>query len=253
MIGVSVETPPGYERVASGGALAVVRQAEADDVRQMLGAGTLHALAARDARRREYSGRRPVYGIDLPRSGTSVVVRHATHGGMLAPITRDLFVAPGRAPEELRTAATLRDAGVPTPAVVGFALYPARGPLVTIDVMVEEIAPAQDLADAFGGEGSDRGALIELSAQLIAALARAGARHEDLNLKNILIAFDGATARPAVVDVDRVVLGVPRLVALDANLARFSRSARKLRARRGLPVSEAELETLARRARELVA
>ncbi|HEX2717677.1 MAG TPA: lipopolysaccharide kinase InaA family protein, partial [Gemmatimonadaceae bacterium] len=128
-----------------------------------------------------------------------------------------------------------------------------RGPLVTIDVMVEEIAPAQDLADALGGEGSDRGALIELAAQLIAALARAGARHEDLNLKNILIAFDGATARPAVVDVDRVVLGVPRLVALDANVARFSRSARKLRARRGLPVSEAELETLARRARELVA
>lgn len=253
MIGVSLETPPGYERVAAGGAVALVRQAEAGDVRRMLDAGTLHSVASRDVRRREYAGRRPVYGIDLPSSGTSVIVRHATHGGLLAPITRDLFVAPGRAPGELRTAAALRAAGVPTPAVVGFALYPARGRLVTIDVVVEEIAPAQDLAEAFAGDGSDHAALIELAAQLIAALARAGARHEDLNLKNVLVAFDGAAARPAVVDVDRVVLGVPRMAALDANVARFSRSARKLRARRGLPVSDAELEALARRARELAA
>ena len=253
MIGVRLATPPGYERLVTGGVLAIVRQAEVDDVRQLLAGGTLHDVASHYVHRREYSGRRPVYGIDLPRSGTPVVVRHAAHGGLLAPLTRDLFLAPGRAPEELRTAAALRDLGVPTPAVVGFALYPARGRLVTIDVMVEEIAPAQDLAAAFATEGSDRPALIELTAELIATLARAGARHEDLNLKNVLVGFDGAVARLTVVDVDRVVLGVPRRAALDANLARFARSARKLRARRGVPVGEPELAMLARRARELAA
>jgi 3-deoxy-D-manno-octulosonic acid kinase len=48
-----------------------------------------------------------------------VVVRHAWHGGLLAPLTRDLFAPPTRAPHELRVALRLADAGVPTPEVVG--------------------------------------------------------------------------------------------------------------------------------------
>ncbi len=253
MIGAPVEAPSGYQRIAAGSAVAVVREREANDVRTLLAAGTLHEAAARDPRRREYSGRRPVYGINLPLCRTAVIVRHATHGGLLASMTRDWFVAPGRAPAELHAAATLRARGVETPAVVGFALYPVRGPLVTIDVLVEEVAPAQDLAEALGSDGSDRAALIELAAGLVSALARAGARHEDLNLKNVLIAFDGSVARPVVIDVDRVVLGVDRSAALEANLARLTRSALKWRARRGLAVTDRELATLTRRARELAA
>ena len=251
-------TPAGFVRVGVAPREAIVRAREANDVRAILTAGTLHDWASRVYGANLYTGRAPAYGVALPGSGTRVVVRHARHGGLLAPITGDLFAGSGRAPHELSISARLAAAGVPTPAFVGYAVYPAGFALSRIDVLVEEVPSARDLANVVRDVGVTP-ALVEATARLLAALARAGARHEDLNLKNVLISRpvlpDGEPGEPTAwaIDVDRVSFGHPRVRTMEANVARLARSARKWRRGRELPIDEEHLATLARRARELAA
>ena len=115
--------PPGYLHVSAFRRRAVVRAREADDVRGVLAQGTtLHDWAAGLPERREYVGREFAYGVELPRSRTAVVVRHARHGGALQAVTRDLWLGAGRAAHELATSVRLRAAGVLTPHVVGYAV-----------------------------------------------------------------------------------------------------------------------------------
>lgn len=250
--------PPGFVRVGVAPRVGVVREREANDVRAILTANTLHDWASRVYGAHLYTGRAPAYGVALPGSGTRVVVRHARHGGMLAPVTRDLFAGAGRAPHELAMSAQLAAARVPTPAFVGYAVYPAGFGLSRIDVLVEEVAGARDLANMVRDVGMTP-ELIAATARLLAALARAGARHEDLNLKNVLISRpmlpdgDPSPLTAYAIDVDRVSFGHPRVRTMEANVARLARSARKWRRGRELPIGEEELATLARQARELAA
>jgi hypothetical protein len=251
-------TPAGFVRVGVAPREAIVREREANDVRAVLTASTLHDWASRVHGANLYTGRAPAYGVALPSSGTRVVVRHARHGGLFAPLTGDLFAGRGRAPHELAVSARLLAASVPTPAFVGYAVYPAGFGLSRIDVLVEEVPGARDLANVVR-DGGMTPALVEATARLLAALARAGARHEDLNLKNILISRrtmpDGESGEPAAyaIDVDRVSFGHPRVRTMEANVARLARSARKWRRGRDLPIDDEQLATLARRARELAA
>ena len=251
-------TPAGYVRVGVAPREAVVRDREANDVRAILTASTLHDWASRVYGANLYTGRAPAFGVALPGSGTRVVVRHVRQGGLLAPVTGDWFTGAGRAPHELDMSLRLAGARVPTPAFVGYAVYPAGFGLSRIDVLVEEIPAARDLANVVRDGGVTPG-IIEATAQLLAALARAGARHDDLNLKNVLISRpalpNGAEAalRAYAIDVDRVSLGHPRVRAMEANIARLARSARKWRRGRELPFDEGHLAALARRARELAA
>ena len=242
--------PPGYLHVSIARRRAVVRAREAADVRDILTWRTLHDWAAHVPDRREYVGREFAYGVSLPSSGTRVVVRHARHGGMLQGITQDLWRGAGRAPYELVASSKLDAAGVPTPRFVAYAVYPAGLGLSRVDVAVEEIADARDLAAVVADTAGFDDSLLEPVAQLLAALARAGARHEDLNLKNVLVTTAPTTLAWAI-DVDRVTFGVPRVRALEANIARLGRSARKWRRGRALPFEDHRLAALARRAREL--
>ena len=81
-------------------------------------------------------------------------------------------------------------------------------------------------------------------ARLLGALARAGAWHADLNLKNIYIAGDGADLTAYLLDVDRVTFpGGDEIAA--RNFRRLARSARKWRVRWGLDFDEDSLARLA--------
>jgi hypothetical protein len=171
---------------------------------------TLHAWAARAPDARALRGRGISYATQL--SGQRVVVRHSRHGGLLAPVTQDLFLAPTRAPHELDVAIRLRSAGVPTPEVVAYATYAVFPGLRRADVVTREIA-GHLLVSPEGAEG------------LLRALSHAGAVHPDLNMRNVLV--DGTIAY--VLDVDRVYFlrpGDGRVTEL--NRARLMRSARKL-------------------------
>lgn len=197
----------------------------ADATRGILGSGTLYEYAAQHADRREFAGRGATYSVPL--GDARAVVRHARHGGALARLTGDLFLAPTRAPYELSVALQLRSAGVRTPEVLAYATYRAAPLLRRADVVTREVADAVDLATLLAGaRGSE--AWVAATA-LVHDLARVGAYHADLTVKNVLLTpAAGGGLEALVLDVDRVVWRRPGDPAVArANIRRLDRSARK--------------------------
>jgi 3-deoxy-D-manno-octulosonic acid kinase len=240
--------PQNYVQVeAPRGVTVVAHHRLADGVRQALASGTLYAWAAAHPERRQLQGRLPVYAAPLSAEGPRVVVRHVTHGGMLAPLLRDLFIAPTRAPLELATSLLLARAGVPTPPIAAFATYRVAPLVRRADVMSIEL-PGLDLGVSLqeaNGE-ADRQRLIAPVAALLGSLTQAGAWHPDLNVKNILLVPDDAgQLHPAVIDVDRVRFVPPSDPNLrEANFQRLARSVRTWRERHGAGFSDVELDAV---------
>lgn len=225
-----VRVPPGYTRLQVLDADAVALDAAVPGVREALGSGTLYAFAAAHAERQEMMGRRAAYAVPLPGGGPRVVVRRSQHGGILASVTRDLFLPPTRAPYELLVSLLLARAGVATPPVVAYAVYPA-GPLFRRADVATALVPGEDLSAVLGRQPNESGATSWLPpvAELLKALARAGAWHPDLNLRNILLSTDDAgMTRAYVLDVDRINFHPPEDPNVrSANFQRLERSLRK--------------------------
>jgi 3-deoxy-D-manno-octulosonic acid kinase len=208
---------------------------------------SLYAYARAHAAARAMTGRGPAYAVPLPDDSACIVVRHNPHGGLLAPVTRDLFRWPSRAPLELETSRRLGEAGVPTPEIAGYALYRAPAGLCRADVATIEVAASRDLSAEITLPNADRRArALVATARLLQSLAAAGARHHDLNVKNVLLHDRGdGTLDALVLDVDRIVFSSDAAAVRDGNLARLLRSARKWRERYGAPITESELAELA--------
>ena len=244
--------PDGYVRLDVGRAEVVARDALADAVREALHDGTLYDYAARHPRARQFTGRGIAYAVPLPDLATNVVVRRSRHGGLFAPVTGDRFLAPTRAPRELRNAVRLAEHGVRTPEIVAYATYPAGPLLRRSDVATREVMRGRDLAVALLNPPADgaKRALLGAVAELVAALGRCGARHPDLNLKNVLLApSDTGRIAAWVLDVDRVVFGRPGDAAVTrANVALLTSSARKWRELYGAAIDDDELSRLAEEA-----
>jgi 3-deoxy-D-manno-octulosonic acid kinase len=238
------ELPSGYRESVTRGVRLVARE----DMHETFGASlrdsTLHAWAAAQPGARALQGRGVAWAVRV--GVTSVVVRHSRHGGLLAPITGDVFVSPSRAPRELAVASQLAAAGVPTPAVLAFATYVAAGPLCRADVVTAyvdgvDLPAAWQSADAAG-----RDAILAAVAELVARMRVAGAVHEDFNVKNVLVTGAGAAREAVLLDVDRVVFVPPgHPGGTRRNLARLQRSVAKWRERHGLDVDAAAWERLA--------
>ncbi|HET9455493.1 MAG TPA: lipopolysaccharide kinase InaA family protein [Gemmatimonadaceae bacterium] len=243
--------PPGYERLLQAHAVAVARSDVIPALRQALtgfdgSRSTLHDCAARTHGARALRGRGTAWTMTL--GERRVVVRHNLHGGMFAAITGDRFLAPTRAPRELEVSLALLARGVRTPEVLAYVLYPPGAVIQRADVATAEITSGRDLADVLRNDGAHaRESALAATADLVASLSRAGARHHDLNAKNVLIARDGAW----VLDVDRVALGQSPADALEGNMARLARSLRKWRQRFGVEISDAEIGLVDARARAL--
>jgi 3-deoxy-D-manno-octulosonic acid kinase len=231
--------PPGYESFLVGRARVVARQPLAGAIRSAMASSTLHEFASRQPGASALAGRGTAWAAALP-NGVQVVVRHTRHGGTLAALTGDVFLAPTRAPRELATALRLADAGVPTPEVVAYAVYPVVGPLARADVATRALR-GTDFPDAWRAtaDGTARQALLAALAALLRSLRAAGALHPDLNLKNVFITPDAAGPTASVLDVDRVEFGTAGSAQIGAeNLARLMRSARKWRKRWNLDIDE---------------
>jgi tRNA A-37 threonylcarbamoyl transferase component Bud32 len=246
--------PAGYERLLLGHAIAVARSDLALNIRQSLVSAdgtkyTLHEYASNHAASRPLKGRGTAYAVPLPQTTVRVVVRHNRHGGLLASLTGDRFFSPTRAPYELETSLQLQRLGVPTPDIVAYALYPPGGVLQRSDVCTREIPGSRDLADILRhDDGAARTNALAATARLVGALARAGARHHDLNAKNVLLTADNVY----VLDVDRVTLGGQLSQVLDGNLARLARSLKKWREKFGAHVTESDIAMLDAEARRAV-
>ena len=243
----SAPLPAGYVRVASGRCTAVVRAEYRADAEVMVAEGTLYEAAARDLAARRYVGRGVAYAIALPVSGTRVVVRHNRHGGVLAPLTRDFFLPPTRAPYELAVSLRLAALGVRTPEVLMYGVQRLPLGLRRSDVVTREIAGGRDLATYMLPQvtQAEREEAWAAARELVAALNAAGARHHDLNVKNILLAPTDGRLAAWVLDVDRVDFGAPGSVAVrQGNATRLLRSARKWRDLHGAVFDEGAMAPL---------
>jgi hypothetical protein len=242
-----VAPPNGFVRVAVGRCVAVARAEHEADARAMLADGTLFEAAARDLGARRLDGRGVAYAIALPVSGTRAVVRHNRHGGLLAPLTRDLFLAPTRAPHELAVSLRLAELGVRTPAVLMYGVQRVGVLLRRADLVTREVIGGRDLASYLMPTvpEAERQAAWHATRALVRALNAAGARHHDLNVKNVLLAPGPRGVEAWVLDVDRVAFGQRNAASVRVgNAARLLRSARKWRDERGAVLDERELAAL---------
>ncbi|MCC7195500.1 MAG: hypothetical protein IT356_08105 [Gemmatimonadaceae bacterium] len=238
--------PDGYRASARGGTLLVARDDAHDALAGALCSGTLHAWASHQPDACAFEGRTVAWATRLPSAG-GIVVRHSRHGGLLRGITRDLFLAPSRAPRELRVALRLRAALVRTPDVIGYATYSAPGPFCRADVVTAQIAGA-DLPAAWVAAAKDRSARLGIAratGALLSSMHSAGVVHPDLNAKNILVARSGDEAEAWLLDVDRVRFVRPGdRRAADMNLARLDRSLGKLRRMGAIDIDAESWEAL---------
>jgi len=242
-----VVAPDGYERSTIGDAVVVARVAALAGFRTaLLAAPTLHDWAASVPGAEPFQGRTTAWGVRLPGGAIDVVVRHGRRGGFLANVRGDRFVWPGRAPWELETSIRLQDAGVRTPDVVGFAIYPAGPGFCRSDVVTRRLPVGAEFPVAWArADERARDEILVAVGTLLRDLRSAGARHADLNAKNVYLARDAGRWHAWVLDVDRVRFGLRDDADIgEQNLARLDRSVRKLRGRSGLTVADASLERL---------
>lgn len=247
MMGPTPGAPPGYVRFGVGTSVVVCSNHVASATREALRAGTLFRYAESHPQARALVGRGVAYAVPLPGAIEQVVVRHNRHGGAFARLTGDLFRMPTRAPLELEMSERLRNVGVQTPAILGYALYPASAGLGRSDVMTREVSDSFDFSVAIlSDDPSLRARAVHATAALVASLSQASARHHDLNVKNVLLRHaNGDTLDAFVLDVDRVEFVANPDEAREANLARLLRSAHKWRNDQGARVTEEELADLA--------
>lgn len=171
------------------------------------------------------------------------MLRHYRHGGLLAPLTRDLFVgATPRPVSELEASEALRRRGVRTPEVVAL-FFKYAGPLMyRADLVTREVSGGQDLAAwlALARPARVRRTVLAAVGETLAGLHVAGLHHPDLNLKNLLVRETGARPEVFVLDLDRAWVGEP--LAEDAAMAQLKRLERSLRklSRAGALASERE-------------
>jgi hypothetical protein len=240
-------TPAGYVRVAAGRCVVVAREKLVGDANALLAEGTLYEAAARNLGARTLVGRGVSYAISLPVSGARVVVRRNRHGGLFAPLTRDLFLPPTRAPYELDVALRLIKLGVRTPPVLMYLVERRHGIFRRAEVVTGEVINGRDLS-TYMQPTDDEGArerAWSATRALVRALNAAGARHHDLNVKNILIVPGSVGLEAWVLDVDRVVFGkADDPLVREGNAARLLRSARKWRDERGAVFDEREVAAL---------
>ena len=240
--------PRGYRESTHRGTRLVAREDAHDVLRGILDTSTLHDWAGRQPDAKAMRGRGTTWATALP-SGLRVAVRHSMRGGLMARLSRDLFLGGTRAPRELANALRLAEAGVRTPAVIGYAEYPAAGLLCRADV-VTEFVEGVDLVTAlrdYTGHAERHEIRVAVS-HLLGALWDIGAVHPDLNARNILVVQPFTERLAYVLDVDRVKFGRRedhRIPGGMRNSMRLQESLRKAQAAEQIHFAMNEVSSLA--------
>lgn len=164
--------------------------------------------------------------------GTRVLLRPLRHGGVLAPLTRDLYLGLRRPRRELAVTARLRAAGAPVPAPVLALGLRGPGPWRRLVVGTELEEGAED-ALAFLARAPGRRRILDAAAAAGRSVRRfhdAGGVHPDLHVKNLLVretarADGAASVEVIVIDLDRARIETARPArARMAELMRLLRS-----------------------------
>ena len=243
----AIVAPAGYERFTVGSATVVARVAAVSGLHSALrDAPSLHEWAALVPDATPFQGRATAWGVRLPGASIDVVIRHARRGGLLAGIRGDRFVWPGRAPWELEVSLRLQEAGVRTADVVAYALYEAGPGFCRCDVVTKRLPTGADFPHAWAeAQEAEREGLLIAVGSLLRDLRAAGARHADLNAKNLHMAREAGRWHAWVLDVDRVGFLSPNHPDVgQQNFDRLERSIRKWRDRGSLSMTDDTLNRL---------
>lgn len=235
-----MSVPAGFVGVETRGAQAWVREEAEAWAREVLGRGDrLHAWAATRPGARPLEGRGRVWDVPAPASGPDGrrrwAVRHYRRGGAVASLLDDRYLAAGapRPLRELRASEAARARGVPTPAVVAGAVYPA-GPFYRADLVTELVPDGVELRALLfdAAPGPDPARALEATGRLIRLLEARGVRHPDLNAANVLLT-GGEAVEAWLLDLDRCGVGPEGRAAPAGPMRRRLRRSLEKLARRG--------------------
>jgi hypothetical protein len=245
------ELPPGYRRARIGRAIVVAQPAAFPFVEAAIAQfGTVYDYAARHPETEAIPGRSTVFVVPGP-GAERWLVRRLTHGGLLAPLTRDRFLRFGRPRpfNELWLSHRFRELKIATPRVVAAAVYPS-GPVYRGEVARDYIADGDDLAACLFADDrftdDYRREAMAAAGRLLCSLFEAGVVHRDLNLRNVLVRRSGGVGEAerldaAILDIEKCSLrrslseGQRRRM-----IERFRRSARRFEERTRRRVDPAE-------------
>ena len=251
-----MQPPAAFERFAVAGRSAFARPEAREWIRAALEEQTTLWLAVR---RRgpafTLQGRAPLMVARAPEDdGHWVVRRYWRGGGMRFLADRHLRLGEPRPVVEARASEALRSRGIPTPRVVGAAVYPA-GIFYRADLVSEHVPDTTDLRTVLLAPEGPWHTEPELRlhglvtvGRLVGELARAGGRHPDLNTGNLLLRLEAGEPEAVVIDLDRCVVddGPAPVAPL---LARLERSVRKEADAMGSPFPSEAWSLLATEAR----
>lgn len=245
--------PPGYEERSAGEVVAFAWRSAAPWLESVIAGGdSMYAWAADREEAKALVGRGAVHAIDSPAAGPEKrrgwAVRRYHRGGLIAPLLGDRYLRarPTRPIRELWATVEARARGVPSPAVVAGAVYPA-GPFYRADLATELIPDARTLdAIMFGTGGTpDASPVLRRAGQLVRILEDALVLHVDLNAANVILIRGDQDAGARVVDLDGcVVFPLGSRAFGNAMRRRLERSLRKLARRHGREITTAEWEAL---------
>jgi len=198
--------PPGYVGEESGRGRWVVRERDADVLRD---AGFGPDGDARLAPS-QLAGRRPLF--ELEGAGGAFLVRRFSHGGLGRWLTGERFLDAARPFRELELSLALRELGIPTPEVV--AARARRAGLVgwRLEVVTRRVPRALDLGYVLGlaREGAVEpralARIVTALGRLVRRLHDAGFQHADLQPNNVLVAgsaLEGGEPELWLIDLDR--------------------------------------------------
>jgi hypothetical protein len=225
------DVPEGFEKVQRAARRVIVVRAGAagdDELENLFMDGSAGGEESR------YHGRAKLAHLRL-NDGTSALVRRYRHGGVLRRFTGGVFCTwPPRPFRELAITEAARRAGLPTVEVLAACVERIWGPFYRGCLVTRELAGARDLWAALQDDSFGRRSVLEAVARSVRHMHRRGIYHGDLNLKNILVAREGARLQSYIIDFDKARLFAGEVPAAKAerNLARLLRSICKLDAQR---------------------
>lgn len=164
--------------------------------------------------------------------GREAIGKRALHGGLLGPLLGAVYIGHGRIDAVAGAALRLRSAGVPTPDVIAAGWRPMTGPFCALALLTELVPGATSLHEwlrASSPTPGRRRLLLRAAGETVRGMHRAGFRHADLNLANLLVEGGAGWPRVQVIDLDggRFTTGAPDRAAT-GNLRRLLRSWEKL-------------------------
>ncbi len=238
-----VFVPPSFSLIKKGKCLLLLKDGYRDLLLQR-GIENLEIFLKNHLEATRYrKGRSPHPSIPI-KNGERMIVRRYSHGGLLGPFTRDLYLFGSRSFQELVLTEAIRSSGIPTVEPVGAIHRLGPFPFYRPYLLLLEIPDAIDLAQYLQEIGSSpspqdlvqKHKLIRSAGLLLRRFHDQGFFHRDLQLKNILIAGEELL----LIDFDRSYRKIP-LTYGDRmrNLLRLDRSAEKWK-RLGLPISRTD-------------